>query len=165
MDEANKSIQSQLNAIFSVHESILNIAEDNNLQSPLIFAGMAVYLCCQPEHFRPGCKKLSGDIDYIVPASDIAKWERSLGLKFTGEESENFTGSAAKTKIDGIEIDLLANSQIKREIAAGSISCSFYYEFLQKFSSPWQNTKYIHIDPAQLLFFKLFLGRGKEQGK
>lgn len=165
MNDANNLIDSQLKSIFSVHNSIGKIAEKNKMHPPLIFAGMAVYLCSQSANFRPGCDKLSGDIDYIIPAKDITTWQDNLEIQFTREESENFSGSVAKTQRRGIEIDMLADSQMHRKIPGGTISCNFIYEKQQVSTSSWENSEYFHTEPAQLLFFKLIMGRGIEQGK
>ncbi len=165
MNAANSAINSQLDAVFLVHQTILEIAAAGDLNTPLIFAGMAVVLCCKPHNFRPGCEKLSGDIDYIIPAADLCGWQKVLGIRFANEKNSEFTGRVGKTGMGEIEIDLLADLRMQRPIEGGTISCELTYENLSHFYSRRQAPGFAHIDPAQLLFFKLFLGRGKIESK
>ncbi|KAA3616032.1 MAG: hypothetical protein DWQ05_09755 [Calditrichaeota bacterium] len=163
--EKNTQITTQLNQIFAAHQVVLHHAEKSELKIPLIFAGMAVYLCSNPDDFRPNCDKLSGDIDYVISKKDIPVWQEILQIEFSHEQNVNFNGLVAKTRINGIEMDFLADAVIKKVVNDGGLSCRFFYDELQPFTSPWQASSFYHIDPAILLYFKLLLGRGRDEGK
>ncbi|MCA9730875.1 MAG: hypothetical protein H6696_10095 [Deferribacteres bacterium] len=163
--ERTHKIKNQIDSIFRVHDRIINISEKEKLHSPLIFAGMAVYLYCNFENFRPHCDRLSGDIDYIIPPVDIPEWESALQLRFQYDKNRGFSGSMAKTKIAGIEVDLLADAEFIRPIDDIHFHCRFFYNELEKKQTNRENRRFLHVDAAQLLFFKLLLGRGLDKNK
>ncbi|KAA3656966.1 MAG: hypothetical protein DWQ10_14270 [Calditrichaeota bacterium] len=163
--EQTEKIKIQLESILQVHGHVVDIAQNRGLHPPLIFAGMAVYLYCTLDNFRPDCKKLSGDIDYIIHPKDMSHWERALQIKFQQENTQGFSGSHAKTIMDEIEIDLLADTSFVRPVEGELFTCRFFYDELEKVSTRRDGEKFLHVDAAQLLFFKLLLGRGREKEK
>ncbi len=159
------TVREQLVGILKVQQKIDRLAAANGLSQPTIFAGMAVYFQVRPEHFRPGCERLSNDIDFLIDAEDVSSWQTLLDLQLTAKNSEVFQGLGLKGRMDSVEIDMLAKAS--NRFPAYDPQYVFH---LDRTRTPCIRHSFAGhslrlMAPAELVCFKLLLGREKSSGK
>lgn len=150
--------------IVAVHDSIQNVARDNNLSTPTLFGGAAILFYVTPARFRVDSNVPTRDIDYIIPAEDSPKWEQACGITFSGGEAPGDMGSA-KFIYKGTEVEFYANPAFTFHDHFSQVQFSFNLADFPPRVVTIGDTSAEVAHPALQLAFKLLLGRGIEKGK
>lgn len=150
--------------ILNVYETLRREVQAQGLAAPVVFGGVAAFLCSDRHAFRPGARKLATDLDILV-REGIEAWQAFSGLQISTIEDPRLSGFTAKIERDGITVDLIGD--FKMVFAGEHPPLIFAFDFGQFPPLPvtFEHMQVPVLHPVEQFCFKWLLWRGEEQGK